>query len=229
METINYSDKKTIYHEVAVAVAEEIQQRSMHKSTIILGLPGGRSICPFLSEFITQQIPWKNVHVFLIDERLVPIDHPDSNYNLICSYLTQVFPEMNLHPFYFNKFASDKGVSYYEQEFHKYGGVFDIIVASVGEDGHIASLFPHHPALQEQIDDYVYVSDAPKHPSYRMSISPACLLRSQIGVLFFMGEEKQHAIQQFVDDDITFEACPAKFMLNIPKLLIATDNKDAFE
>lgn len=48
--------------------------------------------------------------------------------------------------------------------------VCDIAILSVGEDGHAASLFPDHPALDSN-DDLLYITDSPKEPKKRVTVS----------------------------------------------------------
>ncbi len=48
----------------------------------------------------------------------------------------------------------------------------DIGIFGLGPDGHIASLFPQHPALDVQTEGYIRIHEAPKNPPERISLTP---------------------------------------------------------
>jgi len=166
---------KDIHTKAAYLLKKFLIEEINEKGTVILGLPGGRNISPILSKLKKADICWKKVHVFLVDERLVPLTDINSNFRLIKKELSDVIPQDNLHPLIFDKNISDFGIKRYENEIKRYGGIYDIILLSAGEDGHIASLFPNHPALHEESNYYVVVKDAAKPPPMRMSISKSFL------------------------------------------------------
>lgn len=73
-------------------------------------------------------------------------------------------------------------------------GAFDVLFLGVGPDGHVASLFPHHPALE--VDDRVAVAvdDSPKPPPARVSLTFAALNRSRAVWFVASGAEKADAV-----------------------------------
>lgn len=103
---------------------------------------------PYLS-----RIPWKNTHVFWVDERMVPAHHPDSNYGLARKDLLQQvpLPVTHIHPMP-TGVAPGSGAVLYAKELRDYfkpsanqNPVFDLICLGIGSDGHVASLFPGYP------------------------------------------------------------------------------------
>lgn len=102
-------------------------------------------------------VPWKQVHFFWGDERLVPLDHPDSNYRMAYDTLLRHLPvpRENVHPVPVQSSAAGAAQAY-EQElrahFQKRRGVpvFDLVLLGMGADGHTASLFPGAPILGEK-------------------------------------------------------------------------------
>ena len=75
--------KEEIHHEAYSILKDSIKKISEIKEQIILGLPGGRNIQPILKFFKKRSILFDRTHVFMTDERLVPLDDPDSNFGLI--------------------------------------------------------------------------------------------------------------------------------------------------
>ena len=207
----------TILHQAILEIHKEQKQ-------VILGLPGGRSISPILKALTQLSIPWNHLHVFLVDERIVPQRSSASNFRIIKEELQEVLPMSHLHAFHVETKNPEEAILQYEQDIKTYGGHYDITLVSAGEDGHIASLFPHHHSLSES-SSYVFLEhNAPKPPPRRMSISPSFLLRSLVGIIVFSGLEKKEALKHFLDDNVSIQKCPAKLVLQLQNAYLITDN-----
>jgi len=74
---------------------------------------------------------------------------------------------------------------------------FDVLLLGVGEDGHVASLFPGSPLLAAT-DPVVAVRDAPKPPPTRLSLSLPALNEAREIWLVVAGPEKAAAVRQAV-------------------------------
>ena len=98
---INFFENKLIFPEAAKLVKKSIDE--LNKKYIVLGLCGGRSINSILQALKKENIEWDKIHIFMVDERLVPLDDKKSNFKLIKESLVNVIPKKNLHPFDFNK------------------------------------------------------------------------------------------------------------------------------
>ena len=214
-----------IYSKASNILKESIVKTINKKGLVVLGLPGGRSVVPILSKLGNESICWEKVHVFMIDERLVPITHDLSNFKLIKQGLSSVLPSENMHPFIFQENELDFGIKDYGKEIMKYGGSYDIAVLSSGADGHIGSLFPNHPSIYDESEFYMLVKDAPKLPSMRMGVSKNFLLKSLLGILLFNGETKKKAYKFFLDTHVTVDECPAKLISNFSEAYIITNIK----
>jgi 6-phosphogluconolactonase len=108
---------------------------------------------PYLSE-----IPWHTTHIFWVDERCVSINDPASNYGAArADFLEGVpIPENQVHPMPADLYPEEGAVAYEKElvEFFQTGPseipVLDLICLGIGNDGHTASLFPGHRALDER-------------------------------------------------------------------------------
>jgi 6-phosphogluconolactonase len=159
----------------------------------------------------------------MVDERLVPVDDKESNFRLINEALRNTIPTDNLHPFIYDKNSISCGIKQYEEEIKKYGGSFDIVLVSAGEDGHIAALYPNHPSINDTSEYYLYIDNSPKPPLKRMSASKNMILRSNIGIVIFNGEIKKDAYQYFINKEIDYINCPAKLISEIPESYVVTN------
>eukprot|EP00041_Stephanoeca_diplocostata_P022538 m.539241 g.539241 ORF g.539241 m.539241 type:complete len:237 (+) comp22088_c0_seq17:494-1204(+) len=119
--------------------------------------------------------------VFFVDERVVPLDHADSNF-LGCN--EKLFDHVNIDPSHIFKIdpslPPDECATAYETHLRTVFGEnitaanppkFDLMLLGMGPDGHTASLFPEHPLLE--VDDVLVASitNSPKPPPGRITLT----------------------------------------------------------
>ena len=204
-------------------LVESIQTLLDTKSKVIVAVPGGRSVFGILQNFAGHDVDWHRVHFFMVDERLVSTDHPESNFRLVAESLGDIVLAASLHPFVYDAAAVDNGVGEYERELLQSGGSFDVVLVSSGEDGHIASIFPNHQLTVARGKRFVLVEDSPKPPLRRMSATPELLAASKVGLLLFFGAEKKTAFKNFLNSQLSVSECPAKLISKLPQHYILTD------
>ncbi len=127
------------------------------KGCFTVALSGGSTPRP-MHRLLTKDpfrtgIPWNQTHVFWVDERMVSYDHPHSNFGLFRNDLLDhvSLPAANIHPMPNTK-TPDENAFLYQKQLDGFFNppryqypVFDLIVLGLGNDGHIASLFPGTP------------------------------------------------------------------------------------
>ena len=91
-------------------LVEAIQTLLETKSKVIVAVPGGRSVCGIFQKLAEEDVDWHRVHLFMVDERLVPKDHPESNFRVVIESLGEIVPATSLHPFVYDAAADDYGV-----------------------------------------------------------------------------------------------------------------------
>ncbi len=111
----------------------------------------------------SENIDWKRVHLFWVDERCVDPSSADSNYKLVAEtmLLNVSVPEENIHRIR-GEIAPRAAAALYEHELRKFFAasgkpVFDLVILGAGVDGHTASLFPGSASLQERTREVVPV------------------------------------------------------------------------
>ncbi len=101
-----------------------------------------------------KRFDWSRIELFQVDERAVPIDHPDSNFGMIERELLRSvqIPESHVHRVH-TELGAQAAAEEYESQLRKsfVTGIpqFDVLLLGMGEDGHTASLFPGTEALHE--------------------------------------------------------------------------------
>ena len=92
--------------------------------------------------------PLAALQFFMVDERLVPLDDDQSNYKLVNELFFRpalaqgVILPSQVHPFVDDRSAPDRGIGRYQEELNAAGGIMHLVFLGVGEDGHVAGLFP---------------------------------------------------------------------------------------
>ena len=203
---------------------------------IVLGLCGGRSVGGLLQALvpILEKAP-KSLHsrlqLFLLDERVVPLNHSDSNYRLVSqAFLTPlirggVIKEAQQHPYEAEPGSAAASCKAYYEELKKFGGRFSVVVLAIGEDGHVAGLFPKHPSLSVSESTFLSFNDSPKPPPSRMTASIPLLQAASGAILMAVGEGKQVAYKRYMDPAVALEECPSKLVDQIDSVCVVTDLK----
>ena len=97
-----------------------------------------------------------------------------------------------------------------------FDGALDVVVLGMGADGHVASLFPGRPPLPELA---ALVTDSPKTPAQRITLTRAMLATAQRTILVAAGAEKRTALTGLASGDASLPAT------GLPGLVVCTDQR----
>ena len=172
-------------------------------------------------------VDWSKVHVWWGDERYLPAGDPDRNdtQNDEAGLNTLGLDPANVH-----RVAGPDSTASCEESAAAYSatvreadaGAFDVVVLGVGPDGHVASLFPHHPAAGTTDAIAIPVHDSPKPPSTRVSLTVECLERSREVWFLVAGGDKADAVRRGVTG-APFETTPAAHVHGAERTLWLVD------
>ena len=143
-----------------------------------------------------DRVPWKHVHLFWGDERAVPPDHKDSNYGMARDALVArvPIPPDQVHRMR-GELPPDEAARQYERELM---GTFDLMLLGLGEDAHIASIFPGSPVLDERTRKTA-APWAPHLNAYRITLTPPALLDARHIVMLVSGDKKADAVKAAIE------------------------------
>ncbi|MFO8036952.1 MAG: 6-phosphogluconolactonase [Anaerolineales bacterium] len=166
----------------------------------------------------SDEMPWGNTHIFWGDERSVPPDDKDSNYKMVHDILLDPLsiPEANIHRIQ-GEMTPQLAAKEYEKEIrHFFPGDpphFDLILLGMGEDGHIASLFPDSTAfLAPEKSRLVLPNYIDTLDSWRITFTPR-LINAAYHVTFLVsGEEKAERVYQVLSGRYHPESLPAQIV-----------------
>ncbi len=152
-----------------------------------------------------NDIAWDCVEIFFGDERMVPPDHPDSNYRMVRETLLQGGTAGAVRPRLLLPMPTD-GVpeacaeAYEEILRQQYGAsrldpdvpLFDLTLLGLGADGHTASLIPGQPVLKERMH---WVAAVPEgRPEVRLTLTYPALESSRLTLFLAAGADKREAV-----------------------------------
>ncbi|KAL7423842.1 suppressor of los1-1 [Cryptotrichosporon argae] len=200
-----------------------------HRGVFTIALSGGslpNNLKPLVG---LDGIQWDKWQVFFADERIVPLDHPESNYHACASAFLDHVPikREQIHTINTALFTeatrtdptgepADKDAAEneaqeiaddYEQQLVSIFAqgdaarypTFDLILLGMGPDGHTCSLFPGHPLLSESSSWIAPVEDSPKPPSRRITFTFPVLNHAFRCAFVCAGESKQDMLSTILD------------------------------
>jgi 6-phosphogluconolactonase len=149
-----------------------------------VALSGGSAANAF--DLLGPMLPdWREVHLWYGDERIVPLDDPESNHRLATERLDA--PDATWHPVR-TELGAEGAAEAYSEELGVHRRL-DIAYNGMGPDGHTASLFPGFPQVGAE-GICLPVHDSPKPPSDRVTLTLPVLNAAHRIVLFVTGADK---------------------------------------
>jgi 6-phosphogluconolactonase len=146
-----------------------------------------------------SEVDWARVVVWWGDERFVAADSDDRNARSARASFLDLLPvdpaKVHEMPSTGDAGSVDEAAAAYAAELREHGaGSFEVLMLGLGPDGHVASLFPGYPQLD--VDDRVAVgvTDSPKPPPERVSLTLGALNRSRSVWFLVSGEGKAGAV-----------------------------------
>ncbi len=176
-----------------------------------VALSGGRIAGPFYDAIVALQragceprLAEYPVHFFFADERCVPPDHPESNFKTARLRLFEPLgiPADRAHRLR-GEAAPEEAAAEAEQVLRSVTGTaadktpaLDLVILGMGEDGHVASLFPNAPdAVVASPRVYVPVL-APKPPPQRITLTYTALAAAREILVLVSGAGKARALAE---------------------------------
>lgn len=154
---------------------------------------------------LVNAVDWSGVHLWWGDERFLKIGDAERNETQAREALltplikSGLLPEENIHAIPArDKWRSDpaEAAAIYADELEKYAAPgsevpdFDVVMLGMGPDGHVASLFPGHTHELTSMGTTVAVTDSPKPPADRVSLTYSALNSAREVWMIVAGSDK---------------------------------------
>ncbi len=154
-----------------------------------------------------ERINWRQTFVFWGDERLVPLDHKDSNYRLAAAHLLPCLPKTNIKTVAVTADDPETAARLYEEDIECFrreqgigdGPLFDCVLLGMGPDGHCASLFPGSPLLTEEKKLVAAIAEpAGSPPVVRITLTLPALAASRAVIFMVSGSKKLEIVSEIL-------------------------------
>ena len=194
-------------------LVELAQNAIQQRGCFTIALSGGSlpSLLSGLKE--SKEIDWSKWHLLLADERCVPLTSADSNLGALKQAVLDQVPIPPTQIYGINESliqispnaVAEEYESLVKQVLRKSGNssvekemvMLDVAVLGFGPDGHTCSLFPNHNLLQEQTKWVAGISDSPKPPPERITLTyPVLNQRTRHVLVVGAGASKQPIVAQ---------------------------------
>ena len=191
---------------VREAAGEAIEWRGRFR----IAVSGGRTPARLYQLLAADDgLSWDRVEIGFADERAVPPAHADSNFRLLTEALLAPLGDRAPAVHRLIGEAADlreaalAGAPWFEEP-------LDLLLLGIGEDGHVASLFPRSALLAERVRRVAAVFDSPKPPARRLTITPRVITEARRVVVIATGREKTLAVAQALAAEGSVAECPAR-------------------
>ena len=165
----------------AAAVADRIAAEVTRPGAKRIAVPGGSTPLKVFELLAGRSLDWSGVTLSLTDDRVVPDDHPASNFAKLSAALGSSGAR-------FERLVEGEPVQ-----------PFDLVWLGMGEDGHVASLFPHMVAVIRRGPTAIATTPIPlppEAPFERLSLNNAALMATQEIILVVTGQSKRKIIER---------------------------------
>ncbi len=182
VELLRFNEPSALAEAAAGRWLDAIEAANQRGAALHVALSGGRIAAPFFDAVVrlgrSRNTRWTQVHFFWADERCVPPDDPESNFRLAHDRLLQPLgiAAHQIHrirgeaPPTRAAAAADSELARLVSERERGWPVLDLVLLGMGEDGHVASLFPDAvEATQNTATSYRAVV-ATKPPPQRVTL-----------------------------------------------------------
>ena len=224
-------DKNSLAFAASNLIAQIIESTLRNKSRAKIALCGGSTPKAAYSLLGKKNIDWRNVDLFLGDERWVDNESQESNCFLLNNSLFKKGnPSLEASFFCVSTVelsSPDESAKDYEKIIkNNLDGnppIFDLILLGLGDDGHTASLFPGSDALFER-DSLITVGEGKGNK--RITFTSKLLSSADNVVFLISGSAKQTALKRLLDKSESWERTPAKLVAPSSEVIVLAD-KDA--
>ena len=199
MNLRTFQSKDELELDLANRLADVMRAAILHFGDARILLSGGSTPFGVYKKLAEMDLDWSRVHIGLVDDRMVPLDHPSSNFGVLKTVFERAI-QSGAHVFPMIQTENwSKNLELVQGDYQIFAERIDFAILGMGNDGHTASLFPNDPASEADLKDSkieLLYTQAPVEPKNRMTCSSALLAQSKNTTLMLVGEEKLNVLRQ---------------------------------
>ncbi len=240
-ELIVYPDHDTLAAAGAARLITAIADAQAARGTAHISLTGGRGGTSLLAAVLASPavgaVDWSNVDFWWSDERFLPEGDPERNETGAREALLDHIPALPEKVHYMPRLGEEFGedvdaaaAGYAKELAEAFGSavpVFDVSMLGIGEDAHVASLFPGRDE-QFEVASTVSVRNSPKPPPTRCTFTMPTIQSSLEVWLIASGAGKADAIK-LATSNLSAKEAPAGVARGFKRSLVLCDRDAAAE
>lgn len=201
---INYrffNHRDDLAHELAVILAETLRAACPSGGKAVFVASGGNSPVNTYRKLSKTDLSWENMIIIPSDERWVAPDHPESNENMLRrELLRSKAASARLISLITGDKTPEKAEAAIENRIKELPCPWDIVLTGMGEDGHIASLFPYVDEPAQTLDlssEKLCRATRCAYAVYpRITLTAGALLHTRRLILLFFGDRKRRTFEE---------------------------------
>lgn len=203
------TDAEAVASKAASLMAEEARQAVSARGRFIMAVSGGHTPWVMLRALADEDVPWKGVHIFQVDERVAPEGHADRNLTHLRASLLEHAPMAAGQIYAMPVEMPDlhKAAANYAAELEKIAGappVLDLVHLGLGPDGHTASLVPGDPVLD--VTDRDVAVTGMYQGRNRLTLTYPVINRARLVLWLVTGSEKVPMYKRLLTADHSIPA-----------------------
>jgi 6-phosphogluconolactonase len=199
MKLVEYSDKDMLWLALADTIAGELNGVLVTGERASFAVPGGTTPGPLFDVLAANSLDWERVDVLLTDERWVPETSPRSNARLLRErLLTDKAAAAQFLPYYTGGEAPDVDLADVAAKVEALTPL-TVVLLGMGEDTHIASLFPGADNLERALRPgapALVAMNAPGVDEPRVTLSAEAINGAMNKHLVILGDAKRAALER---------------------------------
>jgi 6-phosphogluconolactonase len=199
-----FDDAEALAKAAAAMIASDARAAVAARGRFIMAVSGGKTPWIMLRALAGEDVPWKNVHVFQVDERVAPADDPDRNLTHLRASLLEHVP-LSPQQIYAMPVESpdlEAAAKQYAHTLVQIAGspsVLDLAHLGMGPDGHTASLVPGDPVLNVTDADVGLTGEY--QGRRRMTLTYPVLNRARRILWLITGSDKVAMLPRMLEGD----------------------------
>jgi len=205
MKTEVLADADVAAARAAKVIAAEASIAVSARGKFVMAVSGGRTPWQMLRALAREPMPWSEVHLVQVDERVAPAGHPDRNLTHLYESLAAIAPQIHAMPVEEEDLAA--AAENYARLLQQIAGsppILDLVHLGLGPDGHTASLVPGDPVLDVTEKDVAMTGIYQQRR--RMTLTYPIINRSRRILWLVTRREKREMLRRMQSGDFSIPA-----------------------
>jgi len=200
--------------EITKSFVQNANEAIENRGRFLVSLAGGNTPMKIYEELADEKLDWSHVHFFWGDERCVPIDDAGNSYGQTKKVLFDKIGTTNIHRVNTDLLPASAATHYaHTLKFFADAPLdfprFDLVLLGLGEDGHIASLFPNSPVdIEEPV--IAVTANYQDRPANRVTLTEKVFNEAREIWFLVAGKNKAEILNKVIDGERNLELYPAQ-------------------